>query len=63
LARGCGIAQKNPARAQKKPPTIGQRRKSREETPKEGIGGQSNAAPQDYAVAPHKKQEGRQHFK
>ncbi len=42
---------------------IGQRRKSREETPKEGIGGQSITAPQDYAVAPHKKQEDRQHFK
>jgi hypothetical protein len=32
--------------------------KSREETPKEGIGGKRLAAPQQYARAVHKKQEG-----
>jgi hypothetical protein len=32
--------------------------KSREETPKEGIGGKKLAAPQQYARAVHKKQEG-----
>ena len=33
-----------------------QRPKSREETPKEGIGSNSVTAPQQYALAPHKKQ-------
>jgi hypothetical protein len=32
------------------------RPKSREETPKEGIGGKRLAAPQQYARAVHKKQ-------
>jgi hypothetical protein len=33
------------------------RRKSREETPKEGIGGKSLAAPQQYTLLTHKNQE------
>ncbi|MCI0736703.1 MAG: hypothetical protein L0Y50_10610, partial [Beijerinckiaceae bacterium] len=38
------------------------RPKSREETPKEGIGGKNLAAPQQYARAAHKKQGGTANF-
>jgi hypothetical protein len=60
LARSRRITQKCPHKKNRRPK--GQRRKSREETPKEGIGGQSIAAPQEYAAAPHKKQQGHEHF-
>jgi hypothetical protein len=41
----------------RRPPALPQAAKSREETPKEGIGGKRLAAPQQYARAVHKKQE------